>query len=117
MLSSVVRSRRVGLLILASLSIFCLGEDGLVWAQATKSKGKVAAKNLPELEDDYFKYAVALTGEESPIAAGKTVVWELESESRPEQGSSTDVRRAPQWAQWASTKIDFTETSADVRSS
>ncbi len=73
MLSSVVRSRRVGLLILASLSIFCLGEDGLVWAQATKSKGKVAAKNLPELEDDYFKYAVALVGAESPVAAGKSV--------------------------------------------
>ncbi|MBC7819794.1 MAG: hypothetical protein IAG10_23160 [Planctomycetaceae bacterium] len=73
MLSSIVRSRRVGLLIVAALLISWLGGDEPVWSQAAKSKSKAAAKNLPELEDDYFKYAVVLTGEESPIATGKTV--------------------------------------------
>ncbi len=71
--SPIVRSRRVGLLILAALSVACLGGNEAAWSQAAKAKGKAAAKNLPELEDDYFKYAVALLGEESPIAAGKTV--------------------------------------------
>ncbi len=71
--SPMVGSRRFGLLILAALSVSCLGGDDAAWSQTAKTKGKAAAKNLPELEDDYFKYAVALTGEESPIAAGKTV--------------------------------------------
>ncbi len=71
--SSIVISRRIGLFVLAALVVFGLYRDEPVWSQAAKAKNKAAAKNLPELEDDYFKYAVALTGEESPIAAGKKV--------------------------------------------
>ncbi len=71
--SPIVRSRRAALLFLVAFSICGLGGEAPIWAQAAPLKGKVAAKNLPELEDDYFKYAVALTGTESPIATGKKV--------------------------------------------
>ncbi len=71
---SLVASRRLRrLLILVFVGIIGLGVQSSVWSQSAKLKNKAAAKNLPELEDDYFKYAVTLTGEESPIAAGKTV--------------------------------------------
>lgn len=71
--SPIVRSHRLRLLVFAAVTISWLGDEVPVWSQAAKSKSKVAAKNLPELEDDYFKYAVTLTGEESPIAVGKRV--------------------------------------------
>lgn len=61
---------RVWWVLLVSL---CVWPTWSVWPQSGKSKTKAAAKNLPELEDDYFKYAAPLTGEDSPIAAGKPV--------------------------------------------
>lgn len=49
------------------------------WSQATKAKGKAAAKKSNDLEEELAKYVTSLIGEESPIAVGKKVTVALSS--------------------------------------
>lgn len=48
-------------------------------SQTSKGKGKAAAKNANDLDEELAKYLALLTGEESPIAVGKTVSVSLVS--------------------------------------
>lgn len=53
--------------------------DETSWSQTTKAKGKTSAKRPNDLEEELAKYIAPLTGEESPIAVGKSVTVALSS--------------------------------------
>lgn len=75
--SSFFRTVSIKTLVLISAIILWTKEVDFAFSQTAKAKSKAAAKNLPELDDDYFKYSVALTGEESPVAIGKKVTLHM----------------------------------------
>ncbi len=71
------RIHRFGLPLIVTIIVICLCPIELLLAQSSKVKSKASAKNSPDVEDDFWKYAAQLTGEESPVAAGKSVTLAL----------------------------------------
>lgn len=49
----------------------------VAWPQSAKGKGKAAAKNSTDLDEELAKYLAPLTGDDSPIAIGKSVTVAL----------------------------------------